>query len=204
MKPEKSYFSTIIITVVVTAIITVMIVNCAMYLQSIDSDLLPPMKEGRDNISEEDYTLLTQDEENGSNLVSVRGIVNSDDIPYSSGFSLEFPPEWGLINVQKNNLRNSGPKITQYAEYIFTSEFGAPQGFVTITVSSPKYKTDALVTQNNRKFINEDADFYYNYNGSTEYCIEPANIKLSNCTEAEVTKTNKQIDTIIKSFKILN
>ena len=146
--------------------------------------------------SESDFALSIEQEPLGPSVVKLRDTYNE-----GAGFSIRFPSSWGLVSVKKHNLTDSGgvaTELPQRASYTFASEFRPSIHFFTIVISYAKDKTHSLVTQGNRQYIAEDATYYYNYNPSTDYCIEQGT-----CRESEVETINQEIKKIIDSFELL-
>jgi hypothetical protein len=130
----------------------------------------------------------------GESIVTVKDTYNE-----GAGFSLHFPSSWGFVNVTKHNLTDSGGgNPPQRASYTFTSEFRPSTDYFTVIISFASEKDNSLVTQGNRIFIAEDETYYYNYNSSTEYCVEEGK-----CEQAEVEGINAYIKEIIDSFELL-
>ena len=143
---------------------------------------------------EVDYAVAIEQETLGKSVVTVTDTYNE-----GAGFSMHFPSSWGLINVTKRNLTDSGGgNPPQRASYTFTSEFRPHTHYFTVIISFASEKDSSLVTQQSRIFVAEDDTYYYNYNPSTRFCVEEGK-----CKEDEVEEINAEIQEIIDSFELL-
>ena len=199
-----------LLPVILAVIITAVVVGGGMYWWQMSQAPLPTTGDETEMVEETsaepetesiisetqeaDYALSIDQDTSGSSTIIVRDTFNE-----GAGFSLHFPSSWGLINVTKRNLTDSGGgNPPQRASYTFTSEFRPHTHYLTVIISFASEKDNSLVTQQNRIYIAEDDTYYYNYNPSTEFCVEEGK-----CKEADVEEINAEIQEIIDSFKLL-
>ncbi len=196
-----------LLPVLLAVIITAVVVGGGMYLWQTSQESLPTTEnevveetstrpETESIISEtqkSDFALSIDQAALGESVVTIRDTYNE-----GAGFSLQFPSSWGLVNVTKHNLTDSGGgNPPQRASYTFTSEFRANH-YLEVIISYATEKDSSLVTQQNRIFVAEDDTYYYNYNPSTRFCVEDGK-----CKEDEVEEINAEIQEIIDSFELL-
>lgn len=199
-----------LLPVVLAVIITAVVVGGSMYwwqssqvtqsvteteTKTVDETSAEPKTESIISETQKvDYALSVEQKPLGESIVTVKDTYNE-----GAGFSLHFPSSWGLVNVTKHNLTDSGGgNPPQRASYTFTSEFRPYTHYFTVIISFASEKDNSIVTQGNRIYIAEDNTYYFNYNPSTEYCVEEGK-----CKADEVEEINAEIKEIIDSFKSL-
>ena len=177
--------------IIVTVIITAVVVGGGIYYWQ--TQKVEPINT---ETPKSDSALTIKQDQRGSSFVTLQ-----ENYFKGAGFSLQFPSSWGFVSVRRSDLTSTdfGPaELIQIASYTFTSEFRPVTHYLTITISYSKYKDSWLVTQGNRIYIAEDATYHYNYNPSTQYCVEE-----KKCKEDQIKEINAEIKNIIDSFKLL-
>ncbi len=158
---------------------------------SAESEKLPKISQTK----EIDYTLSINQDTKGASSVTLR-----DAFSEGSGFSMRFPSSWGFVSVERRSLTDCGfgCNPAQIASYKFTSEFRPYTHYLKVIISLAERKDGLIVTQQNRIHLAEDDTYYYNYNPSTQFCIDDGK-----CKDDEVEAIDAEIKEIVDSFKLL-